>query len=302
VLNGFGQPGTTNVPPFTAQFHIDPAKPRSFDLEEAKRRLDAAGYVDSNNNGTREDKEGKEISLRIYFPDTDAAYSKSAQFVADWWRQIGIGVASPQSFESDTLTEILYTPEAGGTADYDIEIWGWAGSADPDFLLSIFTTDQIGVWSDSNYSNAEYDALYDKQKKAATFEERKPIVDEMQNFIYDKAPYLILFYDDELHAYRTDKFEGWQLQPREGGVALFAYGVESYLNLVPVGTGASPSPAASSDAAASPGASPSAAPSSPASSSGTNMPLIIGLVALVVIVAVGLVLMRRGRGAAVDDE
>lgn len=306
VLGGYGQPGTTNVPVFAAQFHSEPDNPRSFDLDEARRRLDAAGYVDSNGDGNREDKEGKELNLRIYFPDTDAGYAKSAQFVAEWWREIGVGVASPQSFDSDTLTEILYTPEAGGTADYDIEIWGWAGSADPDFLLSIFTTDQIGVWSDSNYSNPEYDELYDRQKRAATFEERKPIVDEMQNLIYDEAPYLVLYYDDELHAYRTDKFDGFaeSLQPREGGVALFAYGVEAYLNLVPAGTGGAPSPepGSSGDPAPvqSPGASPT--PTAPDPTSSTNMPLILGLVALVAIVAVGLVLMQRGRRAATEDE
>lgn len=299
VLNGYGVAGGTPVPPFSKAWHIDPANPRKFDLEEAKRRLEAAGYKDSNGNGTREDKEGRELSLRIYFPDTDAGYAKSAQFVADWWRQVGVGVASPQSFESDTLTEILYTPEAGGTAKYDIEIWGWAGSADPDFLLSIFTTDQIGVWSDSNYSNAAFDELYDKQKRAATFEERKPIVDEMQNHIYDQAPYLILYYDDELHAHRTDKFEGFILQPREGGVALFTYGIDAYLNIVPVGTLASQSPGAATQV---PGTSPAPGTPSGDPASGSSLPLILGILGLVVILAVALVLFRRRSGASTEEE
>ena len=96
----------------------------------AAAALEAAGYVDSNGDGSREDKEGKEINLRIYFPDTDSAYPKSAQFIADWWGQIGIPVTI-QSFDSDTLTSLLYTPEAGGTADYDIELWGWASGVRP---------------------------------------------------------------------------------------------------------------------------------------------------------------------------
>ncbi len=299
VLSGHGIPGGTNVPPFLGPFHSDPATPRTFDLEEAKRRLDAAGYVDSNGSGTREDKEGKEINLSIFYPNTNANYAKSAQFVTDWWKQIGIG-ASSQGFESDTLTEILYVPEAGGTAKYDVELWGWAGSADPDFLLSIFTTDSIGVWSDSNYSNPAYDELYDQQKRAATFEERKPIVDEMQNLIYDEAPYHILFYDDELHAYRTDKFEGWTLQPRDGGVSLFAYGVESYLGLVKVGSTATPSPDPAPTAA---GGSPSAsAAPAPGQTTSSSAPLLLGIVAIVALLAVGLVAMRRGRTPKVEDD
>ena len=151
VLNGYGLEGSTIVAPTIPTFRKDPANPRPFDLTAAAAALEAAGYVDSNGDGSREDKDGKEINLRIYFPDTDSAYPKSAQFIADWWGQIGIPVTI-QSFDSDTLTSLLYTPEAGGTADYDIELWGWASASDPDFLLSIFTTSQIGVWSDSNYS------------------------------------------------------------------------------------------------------------------------------------------------------
>ncbi len=303
VLSGHGAPGTTIVPPFLSSFHSEPTTPRTFDLEEARRRLDTAGYVDSNGDGTREDKEGKEITLRIYFPDTDAKYPKASQFVADWWKQVGIG-AAPQSFDSDTLTEILYPPEAGGKANYDIELWGWAGSADPDFLLSIFATFQIGAWSDSLYSNPAYDALYDQQKRAATLEERKPIVDQMQNLIYDEAPYQILFYDDELHAYRNDKFEGWTLQPRDGGVSLFAYGVESYLNLVPVGSSASPSPdpgAATAEPGSSPIPSEAPAPGEIGDTS-SNTPLLLGIVGIVALLAVGLVFLRRGRRTTVDED
>ncbi|MEO7664570.1 MAG: ABC transporter substrate-binding protein [Candidatus Limnocylindrales bacterium] len=303
VLQGYGKPGTTIVPPTLPQFRKDPANPRAFSLEDAAAALDAAGYKDSNGNGTREDKEGKEINLRIYFPDTDSSYPKAGQFIADWWKEIGIGVTL-QSFDSDTLTSLLYTPEAGGKADYDIELWGWTGSADPDFLLSIFTTNQIGVWSDSNYSNPAYDALYDQQKKAPTFDERKAIVDKMQDKIYDDAPYIILFYDDELHAYRNDKFEGWALQPRDGGVSIFATGVETYLNLVPVGSSATPSPAPGAPSG-SPGASPAPTPvdGTNSSNSSSSTPLLLGIGGLVVIIALGLLFMRRrGTVATVEDD
>ena len=304
VLNGFGIAGSTIVAPTIPTFRKDPANPRPFDLDAAAAALEAAGYVDSNGDGSREDKEGKEINLRIYFPDTDSAYPKSAQFVADWWGQIGIPVTI-QSFDSDTLTSLLYTPEAGGTADYDVELWGWASGADPDFLLSIFLTSQIGVWSDSNYSNPAYDALYDQQKKAATVEERKAIIDQMQDMIYDDAPYIILFYDNELHAYRNDRFEGWTLQPRDGGVALFATGVETYLNLVPVGTtpSASPDPAApSADPAASPAASAPTTPVDEGDSTSSNLPILLGVGGLVIVLGVGLFALRRGRTTATDED
>ena len=80
VLGGFGDVGTTNIPPVLSEWHVEPDSPRHFDIELAKQKLDAAGYV-LNGDGKRLDKEGKPIQLRLYFPNTDDVYAKSAQFV-----------------------------------------------------------------------------------------------------------------------------------------------------------------------------------------------------------------------------
>ena len=39
--------GTTNVPPYHADWHVEPTTPRRFDIAEANQRLDAAGYPSS---------------------------------------------------------------------------------------------------------------------------------------------------------------------------------------------------------------------------------------------------------------
>ena len=67
--------------------------------------------------------------------------------------------------------------------------------------------------SDSQYCNPAYDQMYEDQLKAPTAEARKAILAQMQNLIYDKAVYDILYYDANLEAYRTDRFAGWQNQP-----------------------------------------------------------------------------------------
>ena len=112
MLGGFGDVGTTIVPPVLGQWHVEPDHPRTFDIELAKQKLDAAGYkVDAN--GARLDKEGKPISLRLDYPDTDAIYAKSAQFVKDWYGQLGIKVTA-QQFDSATLGNIVLPPDIKG--------------------------------------------------------------------------------------------------------------------------------------------------------------------------------------------
>ena len=53
----------------------------------------------------------------------------------------------------------------------------------------------------------------------------------MQKIFYDEAPYHVLYYDVELHAYRTDQFAGWMNQPPENGTPLFGYGPIGYTKL-----------------------------------------------------------------------
>jgi len=302
VLGGYGDVGTTMVPPVLTQWHVEPTNQRTFDIELAKQKLDAAGYA-LNGSGERLDKAGNPIKLRLLMPDSDSNYPNAAQFVADWYGQLGIGVTT-QVLDSATLGEIVLPPEAGDTykADYDIELWGWSGNVDPNGLMAIFKCDAIGSSSDSQYCNQTFDDLYDQQLVAASNEDRKAILTQMQNIIYDDAPYDILYYDANLEAYRTDRFAGWQNQPTANGTPFFTYSTLNYTRL----TNAVAAPSAEATAAPSGEAAPTAAATpdagEPAASS-SNTTLIIAIVVIVAVLAVGLVLYsRRRRTAGADEE
>ncbi len=294
VLGGFGGVGTTIVPPVLGQWHVEPTTPRTFDIELAKQKLEAAGYT-LDANGDRLDKEGKPISLRLYMPDTDDSYPKVAQFVKDWYGLLGVKVTT-NVYDSSTLGNIVLPPEACDEpncaeykADYDIELWGWAGNPDPNALLQIFRCDAIGSSSDSQYCNPEFDAMYDAQTNAATAEERKTILAEMQNLIYDQAVYDIVFYDAPLAAYRTDRFAGWQNQPKANGTPLFTYGTLQYTMLTDATAQPSPTAAPSAEPGAS--AAPTPAPEGGESDDSGSLAMSYALFIGAIIVVVGIVLM-----------
>ena len=302
TLGGYGTVGTTIIPPYQARWHVEPDRPRRFDIAEAKRRLDAAGYkLDASSKLL--DKDGKVISLRLTWPDSEAQDSSVAQFLVEWFGQLGITVTAAVTEEGKLTTDVTGPPN--GPANYDIYMWGWTGDPDPNSLLKFFQTSAIGSSSDSYYSNPHYDDLFKQQRAEADPVKRKAILAEMQNLVYDEAPYHILYYDAELHAYRTDKFAGWVNQPPEDGTPLFGYGSGGY-NLLTDAT-IKPSAAPSQDtSAATAGSSGGPAPSptggAPASSSSSSaLPLVLGIAALVVIIAVGLVVMRGRRGTAEEE-
>lgn len=311
VLGGFGDPGTTIVPPVLSQWHVDPTTPRTFNIDLAKQKLDAAGYpLDAS--GNRLDKQGKPINLLMVLPDSDAGYAKAAQFVQTWYAELGIKVTT-RVLDQATLSDLVLPPEAGKgkTAKYDIELWGWSGSPDPNALLQIFRCDAIGNTSDSQYCNPAYDALYDQETAAQTADERHGLLAQMQNMIYDQNVYDILYYDSALAAYRTDTFANWVNVP-SNGTPLFTYTTLSYTKLTSAAAAASASPQASEGASAS--ASAPASPSAPSAgptatpgggtdtgSAGGAPVALIALLAVVVIVVVALLLARR-RGPAAEDE
>jgi peptide/nickel transport system substrate-binding protein len=305
VLGGFGDPGTTVVPPVLSDWHVEPDRPRTFDIALAKQKLDAAGYV-LDGSGNRLDKEGKPIKLRLYAPDSDAGYAKSAEFIKDWYGQLGIQV-STQVLTSAALGELVLPPEGDGTAKYDIELWGWTGNPDPNALLQIFRCDAIGGTSDSQYCNPEFDKLYDLQLTQAGAE-RKATLAQIQNLIYDEAPYDVLYYDANLDVYRTDRFAGWQNMP-DSGTPMFTYGDLNYTLLTDATLAPSPAPSDSASPSASGGA--SSAPATPAPSADTtpaagggssNTLLIGGALVLVALVVVGGLLVSRRRSAPAGDD
>jgi peptide/nickel transport system substrate-binding protein len=306
VLGGFGDTGTTIVPPALAEWHVQPDKLRTFDIELARQKLDAAGYpLDAN--GKRLDKEGKPINLRLDYPSTDANYAKSADFVKVWYGQLGIGVTT-QSYDSATLGSIVLPSD--GKAKYDIELWGWSGNPDPNALLQIFRCDAIDNTSDSQYCNPAFDKLYDLQLTQAG-DARKTTLAQMQNLIYDEAPYDILYYDANLDVYRTDRFAGWQNMPADG-TPLFTYGILGYTLLTdatvqpsptaaPSSSGASEAPSSGATAAPQPTPAPSAGGST-TSGGGSSMLLVVIVVIAVAVVAVVALMARRKRGGPGDDD
>lgn len=301
ALNGHGVAGSTHVPPYHVKWHVEPDTPRTFNLDEANSRLDAAGYP-RGADGRRVDNERKPIELRLTWPDSEEVAPTAAQFIEGWFEQIGIGV-DPFVTEEAKLLDDLLGPPAGGSADWDFYIWGWVGDPDPTSLLSLFTTDQIkaGI-NDCFYSDPEYDALFDEQLRATNEAERLAVVDEMQQLFYDAACYHVLYYDSVLHAMRTDKFTNWTNQPPVGGTPIFGYGYPGYLSVQDASAVPSPGPTVT----AAPGA--TAAPATPAPTGaptgGTgddSTPLLIGGLLVIAIVVIGFLLMRR-RAPSVEEE
>ena len=275
VFQGAAIPADTFIAPDKAYWHLDIPEEEeyAFDLEEANRILDEAGYTERTADGIRIDPASGEPLVLDILALTDSRGSiKSGELMAGWMEDIGI------RFDLRTVTETkAYEEWENGT--FDAYIWSWGGDPDPDFNMSIYITSQCLGWSDGCYSNPQLDALYQQQRETFDREERRELVYEFQRLHYEQIPEIALVYPQLQHAYRTDTFEGYVPTPTEGGGLLFGWRVDSYMNLKPVVAGG---------------------PGAVADEGGMSTGVLVGLGAIAVIAVVAFTMMRRRRSE--EDE
>jgi peptide/nickel transport system substrate-binding protein len=232
ILRGYGEPGTTMVVPSATFWHWEPPETYPFDLEAANQMLDDAGYVDTDGDDIRNDPaSGDNLEWRLNVPTDNGDRVDAMKLIAGWLGQIGIET-SPTPVTVAKITDIWLAN------DYDIYSWGWGPDPDPDFILSTYTTDQCLIWSDTCWSNEEYDRLYEEQQTAASAEERQAIIEQMQQIFYEEVPQVVLWYDNDLQAYRSDRWSGFVRSPEpdaegNGGSLLYQYTPYSYVTIAP---------------------------------------------------------------------
>lgn len=243
VYLGYANPGDTIVREASAYWHLDiPAEEEHpYDPAAANALLDEAGYVDSDGDGVREDPEsGRPFRLLMPASEETAGAVEAGRLIVGYLEQIGMDVELQPA--SDAKMNDYWS-----SGDFDMYIWYWSGDPDPNYQLWVFTSGQCGSWSDGCWSDPTYDRLYEKQLETFDREERREVVYEMQRYVYEALPGIVLAYPSSLQAYRTDRFTGWVPSPGENGSLIPGYNYHSLVEVRPVAGArepASPGPSA----------------------------------------------------------
>jgi peptide/nickel transport system substrate-binding protein len=271
VYLGTATPGDTVVRPASNFWHLDIPTDQEipFDPPGANQLLDDAGYVDTNGDGIREDPNTHE-PLKITMPassDTTGAV-EAGQLIVGYLKAIGIQV--DLRAVNDSKMDDYWT-----SGNFDAYIWYWSGDPDPNYQLSVFTSQQCNGWSDGCWQDPNYDALYKEQRGIMNRDARLKVVQEAQRYLYDHIPCIVLVYPGWTQAYRNDLFTDWTPTPGAQGYLLPGYNYDSLLTIRTVGTGTN-------------------APSS-------SVPGWIWLVAVAAVVIVGVLLFRRGRRRELEE-
>ncbi|MBE9373506.1 ABC transporter substrate-binding protein [Saccharopolyspora sp. HNM0983] len=230
VLRGYGEQGAGYLPPIFGTYHWRPEQPRTFDPAAAARELDAAGYR-RGPDGVRRTPQGRPLDFDFVLHGSEPADAQVGEFVQRWFADLGIRVTLEPVSDNQVN-------DRTSTGDFDMVISGWSANPDPDYVLRLQTCAArpggAGAGSSDTFlCDERYDELYDRQLGEFDPARRAELVERAQRRFHEQAAGLILYYQDSLEAYRSDRFAGFTRQPAQDGVIVAQQGYWGYYGADP---------------------------------------------------------------------
>ena len=143
------------------------------------------------------------MTLLAPSPGYDPLRSTFAIWIERWLNEVGIPL------RADLTGFNLIVEKVFDRQDSDMWILGWGLSLYPDYLESFFHSRHSGLEGHNagGYDNPEFDRLADQLLAETDLETARRQVFEMQAFLADDLPYVVLFDTPLVEAYRSDRVE-----------------------------------------------------------------------------------------------
>jgi ABC-type transport system substrate-binding protein len=218
-------------------WHANLSNPLPFDPAAAKDLLIAAGY-EENDDGYFEVTEDTlayteygaeldaELMFRLQVPDSDPAYSKIGTAWVSWAAEAGI------RFDFEELPTGPITNDQWYQCEYDLWVWSWYWGPEPLSNLACWLSNQIreggyncvgpicqggldepdGWWWEDEanaVARCDFDDTFDEALRTVDVNERKVLVDRLQEAIYETYTEFPPLHPAGLYAFSTARYDGW---------------------------------------------------------------------------------------------
>ena len=142
-----------------------------------------------------------EMDILAPSPGYDPLRSTFAIWIERWLNEVGIPV------RADLTGFNLIVEKVFDQQDFDMWILGWRLTLYPDYLEAFFHSRHAGLEGHNagGYNNPEFDRLADQLLAETEVETARQQVFEMQAFLADDLPYVVLFDTPLVEAYRSDR-------------------------------------------------------------------------------------------------
>lgn len=177
------------------KYYDSSLKPLAMNLDEARKLLEAAGWKDSNGNGTVDKTiDGAVVEMKLqYLYTTGSNFSEGfSLLLKNNAQKIGIEI-EPMALEGKVLGEKLKNGE------FELAARGAGNQPVPDDPKQLWHTDsaQPGGSNYSRFGNADSDALIDAIQNAPDEASRVKLYKDFQQLIYQEQPVIFMFSPQE---------------------------------------------------------------------------------------------------------
>jgi peptide/nickel transport system substrate-binding protein len=208
VLQGYAAISTGQFPPSSWAF--DPSvKPYAYDPARAKALLAEAGFKPGPDGVLV--KDGKRLSFSLRHDQANQSVKDTAVIVQEYLKRVGVEVTL-EALDWPTFVKKLFA------SDFEGIVVGWTNHHDPDpFAYTIWHSSQWKGRNFAHYKNPRVDELLEQARRTAVVAERKRAYAEFSRVLMDDAPYVFLYFQQQVYVTRQG-YEGFAPIPTFAGI------------------------------------------------------------------------------------
>lgn len=183
--NGLRWNATTLIPPSHPEFHDESNEGRTYDPEVANQLLDEAGYIDTDDDGFREDPEGNPLEINFISMTGGDTAEPLAQYYVQSWEAVGLNV----NLEMLEFNSFYDRVGNGGEDDPNVDVfqaaWGVGIDVDPSGLYGA-----NAIYNFARWENEENERLLEAGRSEEAFDlgYRQEVYNEWQQLMVDEVP------------------------------------------------------------------------------------------------------------------
>ena len=184
---------------------VELLKEAGFTWETEPRVSEDGNFVEQQGEGLKMPNGEPVPAMEVLAPSPgyDPLRSTFAIWIERWLSEVGIPLrANLTGF--NVIVDKVFNQQ-----DFDMWILGWGLSAFPDYLEAFFHSrhSDLEEHNPGGYSNPEFDRLADELLAETDLEAARQQVFEMQAFLAEDLPYVVLFDTPIVETYRSERIE-----------------------------------------------------------------------------------------------
>lgn len=205
VMNGKGEPLYGPVSPANKPFYNENIDTYPHDPEKARSILEANGYRDRDDDGTREGPEGHDLEFVLNTNSGNNQRVEMAEIIRQDLDNLGMNVSFSQ-LEFNTLTNKL-----NSSFDWEAIVIGFTGSVDPHFGGNLWLSSaDLHLWHPRQERPArkwerKIDEIFREAVKVTDKDRRRNLYDRWQSIVSRVQPVIFTVKPDLIYAVR-DRF------------------------------------------------------------------------------------------------